>query len=931
MSSIQESSINVQRQTITKNHPGYIGRVEIKIAHISVSNYASITFNYGDGSQDVIKFAGKDKLTFFNKRNKKKNFPYYGAGGKTLSCRNHHPEWNKGIIIKKTRIAHKLPKLPANSAAPTGYKPITGSGPCMCRAPHIGLHACGDLCCAASPWTATDPNATGMKIYDRNHFYKNGQIRSKLGFPNNTDGTLCFETWQNGWSFSSSPGLASVTISNDPSEQFWGLLDVQITWHAKNLKENIAKEKEMLARLQQLQADINKKKNVIGLKTKAVSFWDTKITARKEKINELQETNKTLAQQRETHRTAITNALNNLTKTNATLKTQKELKNKIEKQAKDLKEKADKDKKKANDDLQSMKQELTTATTQRNNMVKERDDAITARNGASQKINNLNKTIGKRNETIAGLDAQILGLNATKGQLAAQKVEKDRELGQILASIQTKNDILQGIVDHPDMAQIKSDIGRLERQYKTKSGQLQTLQGDIEKAETDEQEVRDDLEKAQEDLRKEGLLLESKRGEYITLDSEFIRLEASVNTLNTSIGNKEITLSELEGDIEQAGKTKSGLEGEIEEAGKIKLGLEGDIQDLGVDKEELEGDIEDLGVDKEELEGDIEDLGVDKEELEGDIEDLGVDKEELEGDIEQVDRNKQELEGTIDQLQKTLTTRRSDLSSINGRIESAELEEKSSQQELEKIGKEVLAAKEMLKGKQVEHQNMMDKLNDPSLSSEEIETIKERVDHAKDDEDFAAEVLLEALEEENKQSSGVIVKIDNLEEKHKERAAILRGNTTKLKQQIDSLRESLKKRNIQFESPLQALKDVETAKINLETAQLDLEIVQEQRSRDQRAPIGPQFTQKKQEVEEAKLNLKFVSSKVPAITLNETDLKTIKLLAVAEAEYDHQMKINKLLIGNIEDSLLPTFLKWVAFLFAAVIFIIILIIIKSRF
>ena len=82
--------------------------------------------------------------------------------------------------------------------------------------------------------------------------------------------------------------------------------------------------------------------------------------------------------------------------------------------------------------------------------------------------------------------------------------------------------------------------------------------------------------------------------------------------------------------------------------------------------------------------------------LEGDIEDLGVDKEELEGDIEQVGRNKQELEGSIDQLQKTLTTRRSDLSSITGRIESAELEEKSSQQELEKIGKEALTALHIL-------------------------------------------------------------------------------------------------------------------------------------------------------------------------------------------------------------------------------------------
>ena len=265
---------------------------------------------------------------------------------------------------------------------------------------------------------------------------------------------------------------------------------------------------------------------------------------------------------------------------------------------------------------------------------------------------------------------------------------------------------------------------------------------------------------------------------------------------------------------------------------------------------------------------------------------------------------------------------------VNARIESAGVDEKTSQADLEKVEKDVLAARKMLEEKQKAHQEMMDKLNYPLLSSQEIEEIKERVYYAKDDEDFAAEVLVEALEEQNKKSSEVILKMDSLEEKHKERAAMLRGNTTKLKLQIDSLRASLKKKNIQFESPLQALKDVQKARINLEAAQLDLEILQKQKSRDQRAPVGPQLAKFQQEVDEARKHLELVSSKVPTLTFNETDLETIKLLAIAEAEYDHQMKINNSLVENVDDS--PTLIKWLAFLFAAIIILVIIIILIKR-
>jgi|SaaInlV_125m_DNA_1040241.scaffolds.fasta_scaffold03490_3 DNA repair exonuclease SbcCD ATPase subunit len=885
MSTIEESSINVKRQTITKNHPGYLGKVEINITHISVSNYASITFKYDNGDQDVIKFAGKDKLTFLNKRNKKKTFNYNGAGGKTSACKAHHPEWKRNIIIKKTRIAHKLPKLPHNSYAPAGYKPIPGSVPCRCTGNHAGINSCGPgqhpnraptgLCCDASPSTATDPNATGYAEYDKRQYYK-----GKWG-----NGTLCFETWQNGWSFASSNGVESVTISNDPSEQFLGLLDVKITWRAPDLVKNIASEKEMIARLKALQEDIDNKKRTINSKKEAITNWDVTIGERRGIAQKLSKDIQSSITQRDTYATNNKKALAELKTIQMSLKSKRQL----ETEAIELIRKANQNKKEANEQLEAMNQEVIKVTQQRNDMVKERNDAISTRNSASQKINDLDRTIHRRNTTIAGLDAEVRGLNATKGQLAAKKQREEGELQRILTSIETKSGILQGIVDHPNMVQIETDIRQLEQKYQTKSGQLQTLREDIEKAEIDEQDARGDLDHAQEELRKEALLLKTKKEEYISMDSKFHRLEASVKTLNTSVESKRKTLSVLEGDITKARTNKVGLEGQVK-------GLEGQVGGLEGQVEVLEGEFEGL---------------------EGEVLDLQGKVGGLEGEVRGLEADEEELEESLDILRTSLLTRETDLDLINKRISSAELEEKSSQEELDRIGRDVLEAQQMLDQKQSEHQTNIDKLNDSSLSSEEIKTIKERVYHSKDETAFAAEVLLEALEEENKQSSGVILKIDHLEEEQKERAAILRGNTAKVKQQIDSLRASLTKRNIQFESPLQAFKDVEKARSQLEDAQLDFQILQQQNPTN----VGPQLTKKKQEVEEARQNLKLVSSKVPVLTLNETDSKTIKLLAIAEVEYDHQMKINNLLLKKSDDSLQPTFLKWLALFFAAVIII----------
>ena len=45
-----------------------------------------------------------------------------------------------------------------NAEAPVGYVAKASSGPCMCRRSGWGLDSCGKLCCARSPYTATDPS-----------------------------------------------------------------------------------------------------------------------------------------------------------------------------------------------------------------------------------------------------------------------------------------------------------------------------------------------------------------------------------------------------------------------------------------------------------------------------------------------------------------------------------------------------------------------------------------------------------------------------------------------------------------------------------------------------------------------------------------------------------------------------------------------------
>ena len=52
-----------------------------------------------------------------------------------------------------------------NKSPPLGYVAKIGSGPCLCTGSGVGLDSCGELCCAASPYTDPDPNGK--------HYYGN--------------------------------------------------------------------------------------------------------------------------------------------------------------------------------------------------------------------------------------------------------------------------------------------------------------------------------------------------------------------------------------------------------------------------------------------------------------------------------------------------------------------------------------------------------------------------------------------------------------------------------------------------------------------------------------------------------------------------------------------------------------------------------------
>ena len=56
------------------------------------------------------------------------------------------------------RSTGSYPMVGQNAEAPVGYVAKASSGPCMCRRSGWGLDSCGKLCCARSPYTATDPS-----------------------------------------------------------------------------------------------------------------------------------------------------------------------------------------------------------------------------------------------------------------------------------------------------------------------------------------------------------------------------------------------------------------------------------------------------------------------------------------------------------------------------------------------------------------------------------------------------------------------------------------------------------------------------------------------------------------------------------------------------------------------------------------------------
>uniref|UniRef100_A0A7S1IMM1 MACPF domain-containing protein n=1 Tax=Eutreptiella gymnastica TaxID=73025 RepID=A0A7S1IMM1_9EUGL len=69
------------------------------------------------------------------------------------------------VHVLKVATTDELPKG-SNKSPPPGWEAKTGSGACQCKGSGNGLESCGELCCAASPWTDPDPNGE--------YYYKKG-------------------------------------------------------------------------------------------------------------------------------------------------------------------------------------------------------------------------------------------------------------------------------------------------------------------------------------------------------------------------------------------------------------------------------------------------------------------------------------------------------------------------------------------------------------------------------------------------------------------------------------------------------------------------------------------------------------------------------------------------------------------------------------
>ena len=825
---IQET-FNVIGNTTTKTHPGIRGSARIRIKHISVEQ-ATITFSYGDGTQDIMKFSGKDALTFINQAGQQKRINYRPPGNKSGPLKNHHPEWNKPYIIRRLPIPHGLPRLPANSAAPPGYKAIPGSGPCMCRWTHIGLDACGDLCCNASPWTATDPKATGNKLYDRNHFFANTAVRRKLfnGVDFNLDGTLCFETWQNGWFFQTGPGLSSITFS---SGNGLGLHEVELTWMAKNLKQNLAREQEMLARLRELQTEIDEKQKTIQQKQAVIRNKQEIITRKNTKIKtldrqfqeqsdlkkEIQSTNDELRDKQAQLRSQNATALSDLQTHRENIKQENEAFLAQQRETNRVKlehEQLSKEVSQMEQDLQGKKAE--------------RDAAVQQAGVARGKIQTHNSTIFQLEGQITTLSQTITLKKSSISTLQTQYGDKETELTSLNSQIDAKNKILNDIDNNPDMIKIKADIASLESQYSTKSSQLQTLESSIETAEADEDLALQQLEEVKENIKNEKTKLGQQQKLYDEEQGRFTTLEAKVEELEKSTELKQRTVDNIVDKIENIYGS---------------LAVESADDSMSID----------------------------------------------------------EIILNIDQ---TLKTRKSELTDINSDILLAEEDERQAKKELSEVQEQVRQAKNELQTAQSSLNDVQEKMKDPSLSPKEVESLTQEATDAQSNQQKAIVTLVRVMEEENEQSSNVISSIDNLETEKERRLTLLQESTGDLSLQVSSLKLTLNNKNIDFQRPLELLKNIEKERIKIRSLQIDSFLLQQALENDpQNKNLQNSLQETENEMSQIQERLNTTISTLPTFdTISLQDLQTIKTLAIAEAELEHQIEVNSTFDDNIPTS-----------------------------
>ena len=237
------------------------------------------------------------------------------------------------------------------------------------------------------------------------------------------------------------------------------------------------------------------------------------------------------------------------------------------------------------------------------------------------------------------------------------------------------------------------------------------------------------------------------------------------------------------------------------------------------------------------------------------------------------------------------------MNDINSDISEAEENEKDALQELKTVQEQVVIDRQSLQDAQNKLKEIKLKLEDTSLSAKEKEDLSTLLIEYQGKEQSAMTSLLRSLMDVSEQSSAVISSIDIIDEESAKRDTFLKQSTEELKDKIDLLRKTLRDNNVYFETPLGLFKNVEKEKINLKIAEQDVYLLQEEiENNENNKELKENLHNAQEELKMARKRLSDAENALSSLdtSISDQDLQTIKALAIAEAEFDHQVEVNKL-------------------------------------